>query len=127
MTCNLYSSIEAAKEAMEKLSTETKEYFERQTELINKAFMGDEQMTKAKPEIKTIVAHHFLKNDTIKDLEKDKKMKAKLTLDNGKEIEIELTEEQEKAINDDGFPENGDVYWLIDGKRDTYKSHFVGC
>ena len=54
-------------------------------------------------------------------------MKAKLTLDNGKEIEIELTEEQEKAINDDGFPENGDVYWLIDGKRDTYKSHFVGC
>ena len=33
MTCNLYSSIEAAKEAMEKLSTETKEYFERQTEL----------------------------------------------------------------------------------------------
>lgn len=71
--------------------------------------------------------HHFLKNDTIKDLEKDKKMKAKLTLDNGKEIEIELTEEQEKAINDDGFPENGDVYWLIDGKRDTYKSHFVGC
>ena len=84
MTCNLYSSIEAAKEAMEKLSTETKEYFERQTELINKAFMGDEQMTKAKPEIKTIVVHHFLKNDTIKDLEKDKKMKAKLTLDNGK-------------------------------------------
>lgn len=48
MTCNLYSSLEAAKEAMEKLSTETKEYFERQTELINKAFMGDEQMTKAK-------------------------------------------------------------------------------
>ena len=44
MTCNLYSSIEAAKEALEKLSTETKEYFERQTELINKAFMGDEQM-----------------------------------------------------------------------------------
>ena len=127
MTCNLYSSIEAAKEAMEKLSTETKEYFERQTELINKAFTGDEQTTKTKPEIKAIVVHHFLKNDTIKDLEKDKKMKAKLTLDNGKEIEIELTEEQEKAINDDGFPENGDVYWLIDGKRDTYKSHFVGC
>ena len=127
MTCNLHSSLEAAKEAMEKLSTETKEYFERQTELINKAFMGDEQMTKAKPEIKTIVVHHFLKNDTIIDLEKDKKMKAKLTLDNGKEIEIELTEEQEKAINDDGFPENGDVYWLIDGKGDTYNSHFVGC
>ena len=57
MTCNLYSSLEAAKEAMEKLSTETKEYFERQAELINKAFMGDEQMTKAKPEIKTIVVH----------------------------------------------------------------------
>ena len=39
MTCNLHSSLEAAKEAMEKLSTETKEYFERQTELINKAFI----------------------------------------------------------------------------------------
>lgn len=86
MTCNLYSSIEAAKEAMEKLSTETKEYFERQTELINKAFTGDEQTTETKPEIKAIVVHHFLKNDTIKDLEKDKKMKAKLILDDGREI-----------------------------------------
>ena len=114
MTCNSYSSIEAAKEAMEKLSTETKEYFERQTELINKAFTGDEQTTKTKPEIKAIVVHHFLKNDTIKDLEKDKKMKAKLILDDGREIEIELTEEQEKAINEARqSPKEGDKYYFI--------------
>lgn len=50
-TNNLHSSLEAAKEAMEKLSTETKEYFERQTELINKAFMGDlQKMVKDIPE-----------------------------------------------------------------------------
>ena len=43
----------------------------------------------------------------------DKKMKAKLILDNGKEIEIELTEEQEKAIRNDSFPKMGDMYYTI--------------
>ena len=36
---------------------ELKIFISIQAELINKAFMGDEQMTKAKPEIKTIVVH----------------------------------------------------------------------
>lgn len=40
-------------------------------------------------------------------------MRAKLILDSGEEIEIELTEEQEKAIRNDSFPKMGDMYYTI--------------
>ena len=52
-------------------------------------------------------------------------MKAKLILDNGKEIEIELTEEQEKAIKEDYFPENGEIYYAMSSDGYIYKNYFV--
>ena len=51
-------------------------------------------------------------------------MRAKLILDNGEEIEVELTKEQEKAIKNDNFPKKGDMYYAVGtfGKIDVLKS-----
>ena len=54
-------------------------------------------------------------------------MKAKLILDNGKEIEIELTEEQEKEIKEDYFPQNGEIYYAMSSDGYIYQNYFVLC